>query len=226
MAVNRTKRKPLGFYSPQEASRIACIPHWTLSNWKRNGVIIPTVKWTDEYKKEHLGHTFEALVFMRLIRVLRDKGISLFKAVDAMQQLKKRFKAPSQEWSKAKIFVDKKDAYVYDESDKDTWGITMVTRFNQRVNEFILGSEFILLKERADALLIPSLFMDNVEIDTAIQNGLPIIKDTKILTSTIHYYFEQKYTCNDIRDMYPFIPKDKIIGAEEYELFLDKASLN
>jgi uncharacterized protein (DUF433 family) len=220
------KRKSLGFYSPQEAARIACIPNWTINDWKRTGIFIPTIKWIDEQNKEHLGYNFEAVVFMRLIRNLRSKGVSLYKAVDAMSQLKKRFKSPSQEWAKAKIFVDKKDAYVYDERDKDSWGITMVTRFNQRVDEYILGKEFILLKDRADALLIPEQFMNFVEIDTSIQNGLPIIRDSKILTSTVHYYRSQEYSNKDIQEMYPFIALDKIIGAEEYETYLDKVILN
>jgi uncharacterized protein (DUF433 family) len=219
-------RKTSGFYTPSEASRIALVPYWTLTNWKQNGIIIPTVKWVDEKNKEHLGHTFETVVFIRLLRLLREKGISLYKAVGAMQQLKSRFGSPSKRWADAKIFVDKEDAYVYEDKDKDTWGTTVATKYNQRVAEFIFGEEFLSLKDRADALLIPSQFMSSVEIDPSIQNGLPIILDTKILTSSIHKLSMQGYKAKRIQGMYPFIPRNKIIGAEEYEKYLDKASLN
>lgn len=219
-------RKPLGFYTPAEASRIALVPRWTLYNWKQNGIIIPTVRWTDEFSREHLGHTFETVVFIRLLRLLREKHISLFKAVGAVQELKKRFGTPSKRWADAKMFVDKEDVFVYEDKDKDDWGTTVVTKYNQRVAEFIFGEEFILLKDRADALLIPSEFMDSVEIDPSIQNGLPIVLDTKILTNIIHGLSLQGYILRAVQRMYPFIPIERIRGAEEYEKYLDRTSLN
>ncbi|OGN89374.1 MAG: hypothetical protein A2158_00600 [Chloroflexi bacterium RBG_13_46_14] len=219
-------RKSLGFYTSNEASRIALVPRWTLYNWKQSGIIIPTVKWTDEFNKEHLGHTFETVVFMRLLRLLRNKGISLFKTVNALQQLKERFGSPGKRWADARLFVDKQDVFVYEKKDKDNWGTTVATRYNQRVAEFIFGDEFILLKDRADALLIPSEFMDFVEINPSIQNGLPIVLGTKILTSMIHNLKSQQYNDNSIRQMYPFISLDKVRGAEKYEIYLDKATLN
>jgi len=221
------RHKALGFYTPKEAARIALVPDWTLSNWKRNGIIIPTVKWTDELNKEHPGHTFETVVFMRLIRLLREKHhISLFKSVNTIQQLKKRFGSPNKRWANAKIFVDKEDVYVYEDSDKDKWGVTVATRYNQRIADIIFGDEFTRLKDRADALLIPSYFMNYVEIDPSIQNGLPIVLGTKILTSEIHNLSSQAYKPLDIYRMYPFIPEQTIVGTEEYEKFLDKLSLN
>jgi len=219
-------RKPLGFYTSAQASRIALVPRWTLDSWRRNGIIIPTVKWTDEFEKEHVGHTFETVVFMRLLRLLRDKNVSLFKAVGALQRLKERFGSPSNRWSNARIFVDRQEAFVYEESDKDQWGTTVVTKYNQRVQDIILGEEFTLLKKRADALLIPERFMNFVEIDPAIQNGLPVVFGTKIMTSIIHDLSSQEYRPNDIHQLYPFIPVVIIDGAEEYEKFLDSPSSN
>ncbi|MDD5288469.1 MAG: hypothetical protein PHY28_05090 [Dehalococcoidales bacterium] len=218
--------KSMGFYSLAEASRISVVPHWTLDNWKRNGIIIPTVKWIDESQKEHFGYTFETVVFIRLLRLLREKNISLFNAVKAAQQLKRRFGIPSKKWANAKIFTEKNDVYVYEEKDRDTWGITVATRYNQKVSEVILGNEFIQLKDRADALLIPQQYMKFVEIDPTIQNGLPIVLGTKILTKNIHDLTSQDYKPLDINRMYPFIPEDKIIGAEEYETFLDRLNSN
>jgi uncharacterized protein (DUF433 family) len=217
-----------GFYTPAEASRIAHIPNWTLQNWKQNGIIIPTVKWVDEQNKEYLGHTFDTVVFMRLLRLLRERHISLFKSVNAIQQLKKRFGAPGKRWANAKIFADKNDAYVYEDTDKskDNWGVTVATKYNQRIADVMFGEEFTLLKDRADALLIPSEFMNSVEIDPSIQNGLPIVLDTKILTDSIHKLSLQSYELKDIQKMYPFIPLSKIRGAEEYETYLDRVNLN
>ena len=224
--LKRIVRKNLGFYTSAQASRIALIPHWTLTNWRHNGIIIPTVTWVDEFHKEHVGHTFDTVIFMRLLRLLRDKGISLYNAVTAMQQLKQRFGYPSKSWSRAKLFVYGKHIYVYEDRDRDKWGVTEITRYNQRVAEFVFGDEFVLLKQRADALLIPERFINYVEIDPVIQNGLPIVLGTKILTSAIHELSIQGYRPNDIQQMYPFIPESRIEGVEDYEKFLDNPNLN
>ncbi len=221
-----TTRKPLGFYTSAQASRIALVSSWTLSNWKRNGIIIPTVTWIDEFHKEHAGHSFETVVFMRLLRLLRDKDISLYMAVGALRRLKERFGTPSRRWADARLFVYRQDAFVYEEKDRDKRGTTAVTRYNQKVLDIIFGEHFAFLKERADALLIPERFMNFVEIDPAVQNGLPIVLGTKIMTSIIHDLSLQNYRPEDIHSMYPFIPKARIVGAEEYEAFLDKPSLN
>ena len=224
LETKASSRKPIGFYTPHEASRIAQIPLWTINSWRRNGIVIPSVKWTDELKTEHIGHTFETVVFLRLIRLLREKRISLYSAVKAVKQLNERFGYPSKRWVEARIFVEGKDVFVYDK--RDNWDTTVVTRGHQKVSEFIFGEEFELLKDRADALLIPSQFMKYVEIDTSIQNGLPIIFNTTILTSLIHSLIQQEYEYHDIHEMYPFISIEKITGAEEYEKFLDRVSLN
>lgn len=224
LETKTSSRKPLGFYTPHEASRIAQIPLWTINSWRRNGIVIPSVKWTDELKKEHIGHTFETVVFLRLIRLLRDKGISLYTSVKAVKQLNERFGYPSKRWVEARVFVQDKDVFVYDKTDN--WDTTVVTRGHQKVCEFIFGEEFELLKDRADALLIPSQFMEYVEIDPSIQNGLPIVFDTTILTNLIHQLVNQEYKYHDIHEMYPFISVKKIKGTEEYEKFLDRVSLN
>lgn len=216
--------KSLGFYTPAEAARIAQVSLWTVHNWRRKGIILPTVEWIDETDKIHIGHNFETVVFLRLIRLLRNKGISLFQSVDAVKKLNIRLGTPSTRWADARIFVRGKDVIVYDESNG--YGSTVVTRGHQVVWEMFLGEEFKRLKERADALLIPEQYMNYVEIDTSIQNGLPIILNSTILTRTIHRLCQRGYEYQDVRDMYPFIPLSKIRGAEGYESFLDKFSKN
>jgi len=223
--LSKTPRtKSLGFYTPTEASRIAQVPEWTVSSWRRGGIIIPSIKWIDERNKVHIGHTFETVVFLRLIRLLRDKGITLFEAVKVVKSLRDRLGSPNTKWANVKIFADNKDVIVYDHSDG--WESTVATKGHQKLAEFFFGEEFKRLKERADALLIPEQFMDYVEIDPSVQSGLPIILDTSLLTSLVHKLRNQNYEYTDIQKMYPFIPNNKIIGAEEYETFLDQVSKN
>ncbi|MFC2008427.1 hypothetical protein ACFLT0_01895 [Chloroflexota bacterium] len=214
----------LGFYSPFEASRIAQVPLWTVHSWRRHGIVIPSVEWTDELNKVHTGHNFETVVFLRIIRLLRNKGLSLFTAVRTVRSIRKRLGTPSVRWANAKFFIRNRDIIVNDETDG--WEYTVATKGHQKVAELLFGDEFKRLKERADALLIPEQFMDYVEIDPSIQNGLPIIFGTTVLTNVVHQLNIQRYEYSDIKDMYPFVPIDKIIGAGDYELFLDRAIKN
>ena len=216
--------KSLGFYTSAEASRIAQVSLWTAHDWRRKGIVLPTVEWIDEINKVHLGHNFETVVFLRLIKLLRGKGISLFQSVKAIKRLNIRLGPPSRRWANAKIFVRGKEVIVNDESNG--YGSTVVTKGHQVIWEVFFGEEFKRLKERADALLIPEKYMNYVEIDLAIQNGLPIILDSTILTRTVHKLCQRGYEYLDIRDMYPFIPLSKIKGAEDYESFLDKVGKN
>ena len=211
-------------YKPAEASRISKVPEWTVNSWRRSGIVIPSIEWIDERNKVHIGHTFETVVFLRLIRLLRDKGITLFESVKVVKGLRDRLGPPSTRWADAKIFTDKKDVIIYDY--RDGWESTVATRGHQKLAEFFFGEEFKRLRERADALLIPEQFMDFVEIDPSIQSGLPIILDTSVLTSLVYKLRKQNYEYTDIQEMYPFISNKKIIGAGEYEIFLDQVSKN
>jgi len=223
LVTPRRNSTSLGFYTPAEASRIARVPQWTVNSWRRQGIVIPSVEWVDEQANVHAGHTFETLVFLRLIRMLRDKHVTLLNAVEAMKLLRERFGTPSTTWAEIKIVVYLSGVYV---DRKDEWGTTSLTKHHQKLAELLFGEEFRYLKERADALLIPNEYLDYVEIDTSIQNGLPIIHDTSILTSLVHKLRQQEYKYSDIQEMYPFLPRAKIIGAEEYEILLDKANSN
>ncbi len=216
--------KSLGFYTPFEASRIAHVPQWTVNSWRRAGIVIPSIEWIDEKNRVHIGHTFETVVFLRLIRLLRKKQVTLFESVQAVKKLRDRLGPPSQRWADAKIFVHNKEVIVHD--NRNGFESTVVTRGHQKIAEFFFGEEFKRLKDRSDALLIPEQFMDYVEIDPSIQSGLPIIFDTSVLTSLIYKLRKQNHEYTDIQKMYPFIPNKKIIGAEEYEIFLDQAGKN
>jgi len=157
-------------------------------------------------------------VLMRLIRMLREKNITLIKAVEAVRSLRERFGPPGKRWADARIFAQNRDVFVY---SADEWETTVATRHGQKAADFLFGAEFALLRDRADALLIPRNYMQYVEIDPIIRNGLPIVLDTSVLTSVIHGLRQKGDTYDRIQSMYPFILRKTIIGTEKYERFLD-----
>ena len=64
---------PQGFYSRREAARLARVPLATASQWSTKGIVVPTTKWIDEDDNEIQGYSFEGLVYLRLVRLLRVK---------------------------------------------------------------------------------------------------------------------------------------------------------
>lgn len=219
-ARNRRVMDDQGFYTAAEASRIARVPLWTISEWRRQGVIVPSVEWENEQGKSESGYTFETLIFLRLIRMLREQRISLPKAVKVVQSLQQRFGPPGASWADARIVVRNQTVFV---SKEDEWKTTVAPSHQKVFEQLLFRDEFARLKNRADALLIPKEYMPYVEIDPAIRNGLPIVLNTTVPTSIIRSVRQQGHTYAQIQAMYPFIPRRAVVGADRYEDFLDSS---
>src|SRR3972149_1519132 len=164
-----------GFYTPAEAARIARVPRHRLDAWRREGIIIPAISVVDFGGDEETGYTFQALVYLRVIRMLRDH-VPLEKAVVAVQHLRDRFGAPGPNWADARILLSTGDVYAI---RKDEWQVTVATRHGQKAAiELLFEEEFDQLRERADALLVPRRYQPFVEVDPSVRSGQPIVRET------------------------------------------------
>ena len=179
-------------------------------------------RWVDENDKATEGYTFEGLVYLRLVRLLRKKSFPMRDVVNAVYHLRDVFGPPGPGWEEARIFSDGRDIWV---AHRDDWAVTAATRQGQKGAEVLLGSEFALLKERADALLVPSDFAPYVEVDPGIRNGLPVIRKTTIETATIHRLHRTGLTYRHIGEYYPHLSRTQIARANGFERFLDRASI-
>jgi DNA-binding transcriptional MerR regulator len=178
----------MGFYTSSQAARLARLPLRLVRVWRRKGIIVQTIDWESEEGELKQGYSYEGLIFLRLIRMLREENVPLRRSVIAVRELRRRFGPPGPLWEEARIFHDRRDVFVY---GRDEWGTTVATRNSQRLMEELFGEEFRSLKERTDDLLIPSAFRDHVEIDPRIHNGLPIIFGTAVTTSLVHSLNQQ-----------------------------------
>jgi uncharacterized protein (DUF433 family) len=208
----------LGFYTSSQAARIARLSLNLVGVWRRYGIVGKTISWTNETGKTEEGYSYEGLIFLRLIKMLRDKDVSLRRAVVAVRELRRRFGPPGPMWEQARIFHDGVDVFVY---GSDEWGTTVATRNSQRAAEELFGEEFRLLRDRTDALLIPTEFQPFVEIDPHVHNGLPIILGTGITTMLVHRLNRQGLSYEQICSEYPDIKLLSVAGAVQYERFLD-----
>ena len=211
-----------GFYSRREAARVGRVPEATVSLWATKGIVVPTCKWVDENDKEIQGYSFEGLVYLRLVRLLRAHDFPMRSVVNAVNHLRDVFGPPGPKWEEARIFTDDREIWV---AHKNDWKVTSASRQGQKVAQELFGLEFALLKQRADALLVPSKFARHVEVNPAIRNGLPVVRKTTIQTETIYSLHRTGLTYGRIGEYYPHLSRIQIVHADKFERFLDSASL-
>ena len=207
-----------GFYTISEAARLARVPLGTLRYWRKECILLETIEWEDEEEEREIGYTFDTLVYMRLLRMLRDNDVSLRKAVEGVSSLTGRFGPPGPAWEQARLFVFGSDLYVH---AKDEWETTVATRSGQRSVDALFGDEFQRLRDRADALLVPREFQRRVEIDPAKRNGHPVMVGTTVPTSLVYEMEKAGYNVSEIHREYPFLPLASVKAAQRFEHYLD-----
>ena len=212
----------VGFYTRAEAARIARIPRRTLNVWRQKRIVMESMEWENEEGKREVGYTFDALVYLRLIRMLRENNIVLRKAVHAVSELTKRFGPPSPAWQSVRIFSWGDDIFV---NSTDEWKTTTATRSSQKAADILFGEEFEQLRDRSDVLLVPRNFQRHVEINPSKRNGHPIVVNTTIPTSVVYALCVQGLSYVAVHQEYPFISTEAAQTAYEYEHFLDVESI-
>lgn len=207
----------LGFYTAEEAARIARVPRHEVERWRREGIVVPTLEDPGGAR----GYTFEALVYLRLLRMLRDKKITLAHSVRALDHLRERFGLPGPGWEAARIFVADGNVFV---ENKDVWAVTVATKAGQKAAESLFDREFENLRRRADALLVPSQFQAVVAIDPTIRNGVPIVRGTTLPTAAVYQLAGRKVSVPRAKQAYPWLSDEQARGALQFERFLDRVA--
>jgi uncharacterized protein (DUF433 family) len=210
--------KETGFYRPADAARIARIPRQRLTAWQHEGIVVPRLKIQVDDEPAEWGYTFTEVVYLRLIRMLREHNIALEEAVKAVKHLEARWGPPGPAWGDVRIFTQGRHVYV---EGKDEWEVTDATEGGQKVATTLFGEEFARLRDRADALLVPVQFRPFVEIDPSVRSGLPVVRGTTIETSVLYGLHEQGHSYQNIHEYYPIVSLAKIKGAIKYEDFLE-----
>ena len=207
-----------GFYPRPTAARLARVPTHTLGLWDKKGIVPAVTRWTDERSNESYGYTFEGLVYLRLIRLLRSMRFPMRKIVSTVQWLADNVGPPGLKWADARIVSNKRDLWIQQP-------VTAAASRGGQIalpNLVLFQREFALFSEREDALLVPWDFMRWVEIKPSLRNGMPVIRNTGIETAIIHAAFRHGLTTEDIKRQYPFLREPQIRHSERYELSLDE----
>lgn len=207
-----------GFYSTAQVSRLAGVPRRTLYAWKKRGIIAPTVQLLDDAGLlVDEGYSYADLAIIKLMRGLRTKRLNLKSVAATLRHLYERFGPPTRGgWADSHVYIVGKGVFA---QRPDEWETTVATGYGQRAEMRVLGELF----EEEAAILIPKDFTAYVEIDLRVMGGQPVIRNTRILTSTIAAMFEQGVPLSELEILYEPIPRETIDKVIEYEKALDKA---
>jgi uncharacterized protein (DUF433 family)/DNA-binding transcriptional MerR regulator len=209
-----------GFYSTAQVSRLARIPISTIYEWRRRGIIRPSLELIEGGLIADEGYSYSDLTLVRIIKALRDKHLDFDSAAVALRHLYERLGPPDRGWANEKVYVIGNRIYV---DRPDEWEITDATEMGQRVMEICFGDLFEELREGDEeaSIIVPPQFRKYVQVRPDIMGGEPVIRDTRIPTATVVALLAN-HDINELKKLYRRIPLEKIEKAIEYEQYLDR----
>ena len=209
-----------GFYTTSQVSRLARIPISTIYEWRRRGIIRPSLELEESGLVAEEGYSYSDLTLIRILKALRDKHLDFDSAATALRHLYERLGPPDRGWANEMVYVVGNRIFV----DKpDQWEITDATRMGQKVMETLFGDLFDELREIDEeaSIIVPPQFRKFVQVRPEVMGGEPVIRGTRIPTSTITAMLVN-HDIDELKKIYRKISPENIEKAIEYERYLDR----
>ena len=207
-----------GFYSVGLASRLTRIPRRTLDDWHLNGIVQRDLSITDSDGRFVQGYSYYRVTLLKIVRAVRDGHYHLAAAARALEYLYARF-GPPENWPDKRVHVWENKIFA---DGSDEWGVTEAILQGQSVETRLMGDLFEELRAGDGAsILVPTQFRPYVTIHPDVMGGQPVVRGTRVPTATIAALISHRHTVSEIARMYPFMGKETVTKAVEYEQFLD-----
>ena len=212
-----------GFYSTSQVARLARVPIATLYDWRKRGIISPSLKSIENGLVADEGYSYSDLTLVRIIKAMRDQRLDFDSAAKALRHMYERLGPPDRGWADEKVYVVGNSIYV---NRPDVWEITDATALGQKVFECCFGELFDELREMDEeaSIIVPVQYRKYVQVKPNIMGGEPIVRDTRIPTATLIALFAQ-HGREKLKKLYWCIPSEKIDKAIEYEQYLDSRQI-
>lgn len=210
-----------GFYSTAQVSRLARIPISTLYEWRRRGIMRPSLQLIEGGLVAAEGYSYADLTLARIIKALRDKHLDFDLAAKALRHMYERLGPPARGWANEKVYLVGNRIYV---DRPDPWAVTDATELGQKVMGVLFGDLFDELREADEeaSIIVPPQFRKYVQVKPEIMGGEPVIRDTRIPTATLVVLLAEYETVERLTMLYRRIPQEKIEKGIEYERYLDR----
>jgi len=209
-----------GFYSTSQVSRLARIPVSTIYEWRRRGIIRPSLELVEGGLLADEGYSYSDLTLVRIIKALRDRHLDFDSAANALRHLYARLGPPDRGWANEKVYVIGNRIYV---DRPDEWQVTDATEFGQKVIEMFFGDLFEELREGDEeaSIIVPPQYRNYVQVNPGIMGGQPVVRGTRLPTTTLVALLAD-HDISELKKLYRRIPPEKIEKAIEYERYLDR----
>lgn len=204
-----------GFYTTSEAARLSRVPSSVVRQWRT--IVKPGLALSVAGERETVGYTFDALVFLRLIRQLRENSISLSKSVHAVHLFVDMFGEPGPNWANGRFFKSGNELLVRDIRTPD---VVEATRRQYATRGVLFDYDFSEFKNRLDALLVPNKFTKRIEMNPDVMDGHPVVRGTAIETATLAQLRDTGMTEAEIVEYYPTLHVLDVRASRNYERFL------
>lgn len=210
-----------GFYSTAQVSRLAGVPVATLYEWRRRGIVRPSLQLVQAGLVADEGYSYADVTLIRVLRALRERRLTFDSAGNALRHMYERLGPPSRGWANERVYVVGNRIYV---DRPDEWGATDATELGQKVEPVLFGDLFEELRELDEgaSILVPPEFRAYVQINPQIMGGEPVIKNTRLPTSVLRAMLRKYKTVDRLASLYRPITKEAIKKALEYEAYLDR----
>lgn len=211
-------------YSTSQVSRLARIPISTLYEWKKRGILRPSLYLQEGQQVAYEGYSYADLTLARIIKALRDRHLDFDAASSALYHMYQRLGPPNRGWANEKVYVISNRIYV---DRPDQWNVTDATQLGQKVMETCFGDLFDELREMDEeaSIIVPPQFRKYIQVNPNVMGGEPVIRDTRIPTATIVALFAEYGSVQKLAKLYRRIPEIKIEKAIEYERYLDRETV-
>ena len=208
-----------GFYSASQVARLAGVPPATLYDWRRRGIVRPSLQLKEGDTVEEEGYSYADLTLIRILRALRERSLDFKEAGIALRHLYGRLGPPGQGWANERVYVLGSKIYV---DRPDEWEVTDATRFGQKLSP-LFGDLFEELRDLEDgaSIVVPLQFRRDIQIDPDVMGGEPVIKGTRLTTSVVAIMLGKYKSIEKLVQLYKPIAREKLEQAVNYERFLD-----
>ena len=210
-----------GFYSSSQVSRLAGVPIGTLYEWRKRGIIRPSLQLLQSGLVADEGYSYADVTLIRVLRSLRERRLTFDSAGKALRHMYERLGPPSRGWANERVYVVGNRIYV---DRPDEWGATDATELGQKVETVLFGDLFEELRELDEgaSILVPPQFRKYVQINPEVMGGEPVVKDTRLPTSVLRTMLRKYKSVGRLASLYRPIAKEAIEKALEYESYLDR----
>jgi uncharacterized protein (DUF433 family) len=211
--MNREKAMfPLSAFTAETTSRLTGLSVRQLHYWDRIGFFTPTFADPNSRRPHSRVYSFQDVVGLRAIAMLREAGVSL----QELRKVRALFAPGATEaWANRRFYtVGRRVFFAHEDA------IVASSPLGQQVEPGILDMGPVVADVQA---AIRNLYrrtddqIGNVTHDRWIMSGAPVIAGTRIPTATVAWFHRNGYTCAEIMAEFPRLTEDDIRAAIAFE---------